>query len=225
MNYWAPEVHAYCGAHYMFATFKPDNGRRGTAILKSDNPLGEFKPWSNGPVTPPEWECLDGTFYIENDGTPYMVFCHEWQQAGDGEICAMPLTADLKSAAGIPRLLFTASQAAWSFPLAGRRAGCYVTDGPYLYRAKNGRLLMLWSSFGADGKYRIGVAASVSGTIVGPWTQSSQPLYAADGGHGMIFTTPDNRLLLSIHSPNDTPNERAVFIPVKEADGDLLLIP
>lgn len=57
-----------------------------------------FVPLSDGPVTPADWECLDGTLYVAADGTPYLVFCHEWLQVKDGEMCAMPLTPDLTAA-------------------------------------------------------------------------------------------------------------------------------
>ena len=74
---WAPEVHKYNGDYYMFATFTRKSCKlRGTYILKADNPLGPFKPHSKGIVTPPEWECLDGTLYINKDSKPYVVFCH-----------------------------------------------------------------------------------------------------------------------------------------------------
>ena len=58
-NYWAPEVHQWNEAFYMFASFKNENVRRGTATLKSESPLGPFVPHSVGCITPPEWECLD----------------------------------------------------------------------------------------------------------------------------------------------------------------------
>ena len=61
-----------------------------------------FVPLSDGPVTPADWECLDGTLYVAANGTPYLVFCHEWLQVKDGEMCAMPLTPDLTAAAGEP---------------------------------------------------------------------------------------------------------------------------
>ena len=83
-NYWAPEVHQWKGAFYMFASFKAEGVCRCTCILKADSPLGPFVPHSKGPITPPDWECLDGTFYVDKEGKPYMVFCHEWVQAIDG---------------------------------------------------------------------------------------------------------------------------------------------
>ena len=54
---WAPEVHAYHGKYYAFATFQQPNGRRGTYSLVSDNPLGPFVPNSDGPLTPPDSGC------------------------------------------------------------------------------------------------------------------------------------------------------------------------
>ena len=217
-NFWAPEVYAHGGSYYMFATFLPTSKRRGTAVLKSESPLGPFLPHSDGPVTPADWECLDGTLYIEDD-VPYMVFCHEWQQVGDGQICAMPLREDLSAAAGEPVLLFAASEASWAYPLKGRKPGSYVTDGPNFYRAHNGALKMLWSSFGESGQYCIGLAASTSGKLAGPWIQDDAPLYEADGGHGMLFTAEDGTLYLAIHTPNNSPMERAIFLRIKENDG------
>jgi hypothetical protein len=226
VNFWAPEVYRYGEAYYMFATFKPNQGRRGTAVLKGPSPLGPFVPWSAGPVTPPGWECLDGTFYRDRQGKPWMIFCHEWVQAGDGEICLMPLRDDLKAAAGEPELLFRASEAAWARPLKpdparNRGPGFYVTDGPNIYTAANGALLMLWSSFDEAGKYCLGIARSESGLISGPWKQEAAPLYSADGGHGMLFHAFDGRLFLAVHTPNRTPLERALFVELEEKDGVL----
>ncbi|MDR2654604.1 MAG: glycoside hydrolase family 43 protein [Oscillospiraceae bacterium] len=219
-NFWAPEVYGYGGKFYMFATFLPVLGRRGTAVLRAESPLGPFEPWSAGPVTPPEWECLDGTLYIEG-GKPYMIFCHEWKDLGDGQICAIPLSEDLRSAAGEAKTLFSASEAPWADPLPGR-PGCYVTDGPNLYRSENGALLMLWSSF-HKGKYAIGLASCADGRLSGPWRQAEKPLYSDDGGHGMLFKKSGG-LFLAIHSPNNTPCERARFLEILEEDGRLSVL-
>jgi len=222
-NFWAPEVYRVGDDWFLFATFKPNELRRGTAILKSASGsiIGPYIPWSDGPVTPPEWEALDGTLYIDDDGAPWMVFCHEWQQIGDGTIEAMRLTPDLKAAASEPTTLFRASRGPWSAPLKGRAPGSYVTDGPFLYRDSRGYLKCLWSTFNAEGKYAIGEAVSVlpdgsAGGILGPWQQAPAPLFSADGGHGMLFTAPGGQLCLAVHSPNKTPLERAWFLEVVE---------
>ena len=209
-NYWATEVYAVGGAFYMFASFKSERRRRGTAVLRADSPLGPFEPWSEGCVTPPAWECLDGTLHVGRDGTPYMVFCHEWVQVGDGEICAMPLTRDLRAPAGDARVLFRASDAAWSKTIRHSSGveGC-VTDGPFLWRAADGRLLCLWSGLSEDG-YTQGLAVSDNGEIDGAFRQE-EPLFRQDGGHGMLFRSLDGEVYLALHSPNTHLEERPVF--------------
>lgn len=216
LNYWAPEVHEYRGRFYMLASFKAEGRCRGTQILAADSPLGPFVPHSDGPVTPPDWECLDGTFYVDPQGVPYMVFCHEWLQVKDGQMCAVRLSQDLRRAEGEPVVLFCASQPEW----ADKGAENYVTDGPFLYTTASGKLLMLWSSY-AQGQYVEAVALSESGRVTGPWTHQPQLLFQRDGGHGMVFRRLDGQLLFVLHAPNDTPNERPALICVEE-QGDTL---
>ncbi|RCW43507.1 glycoside hydrolase family 43 protein [Paenibacillus prosopidis] len=231
-QFWAPEVHEYNGNYYMFATFfRKDNNHRGTAILRSDRLLGPFEPHSEGPVTPAEWHSLDGTFYRDEDGQPWMVFCHEWMQVGDGEICAMRLSEDLKEAVGKPIVLFRASEAPWPTPLELppnfpnpelKSRENFITDGTFMYKASNGELLMLWASF-VNNVYAQGISRSTSGVITGPWVHDAAPIYNNDGGHAMIFRTFEENLMLTLHSPNITPEERPIIIPMVEEDGNITL--
>ncbi|UOQ46658.1 glycoside hydrolase family 43 protein [Gracilibacillus caseinilyticus] len=223
-NFWAPEVHYYNGDYYLFATFLlKESGMRGTAILKSSTLTGPFQPHSEGIVTPNNWHSLDGTLHIDREGAPWMVFCHEWIQVGDGEICAIRLKADLSDAVGEPITLFAASEAQWPTSFTHKRFPSqinYVTDGPYLYDAENGELLMLWASF-VDSIYAQGISRSVSGQLTGPWQHDDHPLFTSDGGHGMLFHDKYGRLQLTLHSPNRTPEERPIFIELEESSGKL----
>lgn len=219
-NFWAPEVHVYRGACYLFASFKAEGVRRGTQILAADSPQGPFVPISDGPVTPREWECLDGTLFVDAHGGPWMVFCHEWVQVGDGEVCALRLSDDLASASEEPRLLFRASEAPWAQPISSKGRHGYVTDGPWLHRLASGALILLWSSFGAGG-YTIGQARSASGDISGPWQQLPEPLYAGDSGHCMVFRAFDGGLWLAFHRPNQSPHERPQFVLLRETASSL----
>ena len=214
---WAPEVHKFAGSYYMFATFTAESGLRGTYILKSDDPRGPFQPHSDGPVTPKEWECLDGTLYVEADGTPYIVFCHEHTQIIDGTIEYMPLTPDLKAAAGAPKTIFRGS----STPLTEKKpeGEHYVTDGPFLYRTKTGTLLLLWST-GLSTGYAECVARSDNGRIDGHFSHIA-PLVTSDGGHGMVFRDADGGLNLIFHTPNRTNVERPCMIALADV-GDAL---
>lgn len=207
-NYWAPEVHVYGGRYYMFASFKAEGRCRGTQILAADAPEGPFAPLTEGPVTPPEWECLDGTLHIDEAGTPWIVFCREWLQVSDGEMHAMRLSPDLTAAAGEPVLLFRASQAPWTRP---SRDGHYVTDGPFLFPGRDGSLAMLWSSIGPKG-YAMGVARSLSGRVTGPWEHDANAAFDEDGGHGMLFRTFEGLPMVAIHKPNKSALERPHFL-------------
>ena len=125
---------------------------------------------------------------------------HEWIQVLDGTMEAVPLKPDLSGSAGPPIHLFKASDAPWlQEQKASNRQRTYVTDGPEFYRTKNGKLLMIWSSY-RDGQYVETVAHSVSGTLRGPWKQD-EPLVGEDSGHGMIFRSFDGRLMLVLHQP------------------------
>jgi len=230
---WAPEVHPYKDRYYLFVTLTswdalPENKpvehqnwpklfRRGTQIFVSDSPEGPFKAFANQPHTPSSWQCLDGTLW-EEAGRSYMIFCHEWTQIMDGSVELVELSADLSTTRGKSKALFHASDASWVLKKTSE-----VTDGPFLYRTDIGDLLMIWSSFGEKG-YAVGAAISVSGKVTGPWRQSDQLLFEENGGHGMIFKTFDQRLVLTLHQPNTSPDERAQFFEVKDQGDHLTII-
>jgi hypothetical protein len=153
-----------------------------------------------------------------------LVFCHEWLQVLDGEIWAQRLSDDLTRALGQPTLLFRASEAPWTSPMPFQevvRSPAFVTDGPFLYRTARG-LVMTWSSR-TDNGYAVGVARSATGSITGPWTHDSEPLWDLDGGHAMIARNQSGALFLTLHTPNQSPSERPRLLPL-EVEGDRLSV-
>lgn len=203
-DYWAPEMHKYNGKYYLFGNFKSETRHRSTHILVCDTPDGEFVPLTEEPITPLEWECLDGTFWIEN-GKPYLVFSHEWTQIGDGEIWAMQLSDDLKRAVAEPFMLFRASDNPTVIGIDPKGGG-FVTDGPFLY-SEDGKTKMIWSSFGEKGYL---VLDAWSDSINGEWHHGGSR-FDFDGGHAMIFETLEGEKMISLHSPNTLKSERASF--------------
>lgn len=193
-NYWAPELHKYNGKYYLFVSLKSETRTRGTQILVSGRPDGKFVPLTEYPVTPENWECLDGTLFVDG-GVPYMVFCREWVEVGDGEIYIMPLTPDLKKATGEPKKLFSASGAKWVRSIS---SGNYVTDGPFIVKAGD-TYKMIWSSFSEKG-YAMGLAESKS--LYGPWINRDEQLNYDDGGHGMVLNK-DGAEYIVYHAPNN----------------------
>lgn len=78
---------------------------------------------------------------------------------------------------------------------------------------------MLWSTLGKEG-YTMGLARS-SGSIQGPWVQDLKPLFYRNGGHGILFSTFEGQLCLTIHAPNTHPQEHPIIYKVIEKDNVL----
>ncbi|GAB3717570.1 glycoside hydrolase family 43 protein [Spirosoma lituiforme] len=235
---WAAELHSFKNMYYYFATFtnravKIDTvgknviERRASHILVSNKPDGPYVPMHDATYLPAGKPTLDGTFWVDTDGKPYMVYCYEWLQTNNGTIEKIELKPDLSGSFGAGKLLFRASDSPWSREKdsTGRDRPNKVTDGPFLFRTKTGRLGMLWTSWIYD-IYTQGVAYSESGTLDGPWMQEKEPVTPPNFGHGMLFYTLDGKLLLSAHSHKSV-NGRTVRIPhLFEADlsGDKLVV-
>ena len=237
---WAPEVHEWRGRYWMFVTLHarrdtpahPDAGpawyrrdstfgeRRGVFVLVADTPDGPFMPvHPQSPATPSDVMALDGTLAIDADGSPWMIYAHEWVQLFDGTMEAMRLDAsDLSVARSEPSHLWYASEGVWHVtdgdaPQGGWQGDFdaarasrllvegsdgYVTDGPYAIRTPSGALVCLWTSYSA-GQYILTQAISDSGTIRGPWRQLA-PLDFHDAGHAMVFRSLDGQPLLLMHT-------------------------
>lgn len=210
---WAPEVHKYKGKYYMFATFTQENGLRGTYSLCSDSLMGPFVPHSKGALTPNDWECLDGTLYVDEAGIPYLIFCHEHTQILDGTVCYARLNESLDALDGEVTVLFCASSYEMVTPIQKNH---FVTDGPFTYRSKTGELFMIWSSF-VKGKYAEFVLKFKDGKL-GTEFEHMQPLLDNDGGHGMIFSDGKNTYF-TYHTPNKSLSERPEFCLIED-NGD-----
>ena len=221
--YWAPECVFSDGAFFLIATLGCAVRKKGIYVLRSDSPLGPFVPYGSQ-LTPEEWACIDGTVYLE-DGVPYLIFSHSFEDDPRGDMCAVLLKKDFSEADGPVQVLFSASSAPWARPVPfakqefGMDGDVYFTDGPCVRKLPDGRLVMIWSSW-SEHAYAIGTAESETGKIIGPWSQKEVPLYPANGGHGMLFEEKDGSLWLTLHTPNDKYMERPVFFPI-ETEGEL----
>jgi len=237
-HYWAPEVHFYQGAFYLFASFSKKGYWRGTQILKSDSPKGPFLPHSDRPLTPQDQWCIDGTFYVSKVGTPYMVYQREVCEIRrgeteiiDDEMCAVQLSKDLKNTECKPFSLFAGSDCPkWMrltsanfdvtavFPDKKR----LLIEAPFLYRASNGKLLMTWSGLGPEG-YMVAVSYSDNGELDGKWIHNRELFFQNNGGHGMTFRGFDGTLYFTLHHPNNPfCKERPQFLRIRETETSLV---
>ncbi len=235
---WAAELHAYKDKYYYFATFTNREvmidtvrgnaiERRASHILVADHASGPYRPMADSIYLPADKPTLDGTFWIDTDEKPYMVYCYEWLQNWDGTIEKIQLKPDLSGSVGEGKLMFRASSAPWSREKdeQGKEVPNKVTDGPYLFRTGTGRLGMIWTSW-IYNVYTQGVAYSESGTLDGPWVHEPEPITPPNFGHGMLFQAFDGRWLMSVHSHKDV-NGRYIRVPhLFEVDfsGDRLVV-
>ncbi len=222
---WAAEIHKYRDKYYYFATFTNREvnidtvagniiNRRACHVLVSDKPDGPYLPMNDPTYLPADKPTLDATLWIDSDGLPYMVYCHEWLQNRDGTIEKIQLKDDLSGTIGKETVLFRASESPWSRETTddGTVKPNMVTDGPFLFRTTTGRLGMIWTSWIGD-VYTQGVAYSLNGTLDGPWIQEPDPITPPNFGHGMIFKTFDGVTLMAIHSHKKIGQDRVVRIP------------
>jgi GH43 family beta-xylosidase len=235
ISVWAPEMHRYKDRYYLLVTLTykatlsekkpvekaewPKMHVRGTHIFHADNPLGPFTPLKRHSHTPEDWMALDGTLYVD-ESTPYMVFCHEWVQIIDGTMNYIQLNDDLSDTIGQPSLMFKASSAPGA-PQGTER--WKVTDGCFLYRSpESNRLFMIWSTLIPGKGYCVVLTHSESDKINGPWREQ-ELIYSNDGGHGMIFKSFDQRLMMALHQPNRGGKERLHLFEVTD-NGETLKI-
>jgi len=223
---WAAELHQTGdGYYYYFATFtnrevKIDTvrgniiERRASQVLRADNPMGPYRTFGDATYLPADRPTLDGTFWRDSDGKPYMVFCGEWLQNWNGTIEKIELKPDLSGTVGPAKLLFRASDSPWSREKddSGSVTWNKVTDGPWLFRTATGRLGMLWTSWVYD-DYTQGVAYSESGTLDGPWVQEPKPVTPPNYGHSMLFQRFDGQWMMAVHSHSHDAQGRTVRIP------------
>lgn len=221
---WAAELHYYQGKYYYFATFTNQKfiidtlkgyvlERRASHVLVSDKAEGPYVPMEDSVYLPADKLTLDGTFWVDKDDKPYMIYCWEWLQNWNGTIEKIELKPDLSGTIGKGEILFRASDSPWSRGYDAKHNVTWhrVTDGPWLFETQTGKLGMIWTSW-AFADYTQGVAYSESGTLDGPWIQEKDPITPPNFGHGMMFRTFEGELLMCIHSH-------------KKVDGRIIRIP
>ncbi len=221
---WAAELHQYKGKYYYFATFTNQEviidtvkgnsiNRRASHVLVSDKPDGPYVPMKDETYLPADLPTLDGTFWVDTDNNPYMIYCEEWLANWNGTMEKIQLKPDLSGTVGKRKIMFFAFDSPWSKEedQYGRLIPNKVTDGPYVFKTQTGKLGIIWTSWALN-VYTQGVAYSESGTLDGPWIQELEPITPPNFGHGMLFRTLEGKLLMSVHS-HKSDRGRTIRIP------------
>lgn len=224
-----PEVTEYHGRYYLLTTLHNstdilEQGKTGsgwdssgnryldtspeaTILAASNSPAGPFTDVD--PAKPPTDLTMmtkDGTLYVDPDGTPYLVYAHDWIQKIDGTVEAVKLSDDLSQAAATQTYLFKGSDAAFyedrNFGSTDPAYNSANTDqlspfkvsDPEVTSLPGGGLSMLWTTE-KQGQSIEMQAISPTGNINGPW-QQEQALLTGNRGGASSFATFDGRRMV-----------------------------
>ena len=188
--FWAPEVYKVGETYYMYYSAEEH-----LCVATSSSPLGPFVQDVQEPVKPEK--CIDGTMYIDDDGTPYLI----WVSITDHEeIWIAELEADLKHIKeGTEQYLMQMSQD-WEKVWPG------VNEGPFVLKHDGTYYLSYSANSYESPKYGIGYATAP--TLRGPWTKApDNPILQCNGGlegvgHHAFFTDAGGKKRIAYHSHN-----------------------
>ena len=153
---WAAQCIERNGKFYMYVTLVPSSGGgRAIGVAVADSPTGPFKDAIGKPLCGPNWDFIDPTVFIDDDGQAYLYF-------GNPNPYYVKLNEDMISYSGDIVKVPIDNQ---SFGTNPKGDGTSYTEGPWFY--KRGDLYYLL--YAANGIPE-NIAYSTSPTPTGPWT-------------------------------------------------------
>lgn len=171
---WAPQCIGRNGKYYLYCPVHKKDGGMAIAVGVSDSPTGPFKDLGHPLVDEGDWNDIDPTVFIDDDGQAYLYF-------GNPELRYVLLNEDMISydeSVGVCKIPMTVE----SFAKGGHETGTTYGEGPWFYK-KNGLYYMVFAAF-REGVHQEHLAYSTSPNPTGPWTYGGV-LMSEDGG---VFT-------------------------------------
>lgn len=173
---WAPQCIARNGKFYLYCPVKKKDSGMAIAVGVSDSPTGPFKDLGYPLVDEGDWNDIDPTVFIDDDGQAYLYF-------GNPELRYVLLNEDMVSydeSVGVVKIPMTQESFAKGSPMTGTSYG----EGPWFYK-RDGLYYMVYAAF-AEGKNRNEhLAYSTSKSPTGPWVYGGVLMAEEEGG---IFT-------------------------------------
>ncbi len=156
---WAAQCIERNGTYYFYYTLTHRNGGgRCVGVATSDSPTGPFKDALGKPLCGPNWDYIDPTVWIDDDGQAWLMF-------GNPSCYYVKLNDDMISLDGEVRKFDMNSQTFG--PGSGDRASSYG-EGPWLYE-RNDMYYLLYAAFG-PGESSESIRYSTAPSPTGPWT-------------------------------------------------------
>ncbi len=159
---WASQCIERNGKYYFYVTMEcSSGGGRGIGVAVADSPTGPFKDALGKPLVGPDWDFIDPTVIIDDDGQAWLMF-------GNPSCYYVKLNEDMISTNGqIGK--FDMSQSAFG---PSSRGGSSYGEGPWIYKRNDLYYLVYAAFYGSDGDESMGYSTAPS--ITGPWTYKGQ---------------------------------------------------
>ena len=157
---WAPQCIARNGKFYLYCPVHKKDGGMAIAVGVSESPTGPFKDLGYPLIDEGDWNDIDPTVFIDDDGQAYLYF-------GNPELRYVKLNEDMISydqETGIGRIPMTVE----AFGKGGHDTGTTYGEGPWFYK-RNGLYYMVFAAFAEGEKHNEHLAYSVSEGPTGPW--------------------------------------------------------
>lgn len=171
---WAPQAVERNGKYYLYCPVHKTNGGMAIAVGISDSPTGPFTDLGKPLVNEGDWNDIDPTVFIDDDGQAYLYF-------GNPELRYVLLNEDMVSydqKTGVVKVPMTVE----SFGAGSHDTGTSYGEGPWFYK-RNGLYYMVYAAF-APGVHMEHLAYATSESPVGPWKYGGV-LMTEEGG---VFT-------------------------------------
>ena len=190
---WAPQCIERNGRFYLYCPVHKKNGGMAIAVGIADNPAGPFKDITHPLVDEGDWNDIDPTVFIDDDGQAYLYF-------GNPELRYVFLNEDMISynkEVGIQKVPMTEE----AFAKGSHDTGTTYGEGPWFYK-RNGLYYMVYAAFAEGEKRNEHLAYSTSKSPTGPWTYggvlmeegpcfTNHPGIADFKGHSYLFYHTD----------------------------------
>lgn len=160
-NAWASQCIERNGKYYFyFTTTDGGGGGRAVGVAVADKPEGPYKDVLGKPLAGPNWDYIDPTVMIDDDGQAWIMF-------GNPTCYYAKLKEDMVTLDG-PIQKFEMTQG--SFGSSSK--GCAYGEGPWLCKRNNLYYLLYASFCGSDNGESQAYATAPS--VTGPWTFGGQ---------------------------------------------------
>lgn len=172
---WAAQCVERNGKFYMYCPLSnASGGGRVIGVAVSDSPTGPFKDAIGKPLVGPNWDYIDPTVFIDDDGQAYLYF-------GNPQLYYVKLNEDMISYSGdIQKVdMNAAGFGANSDP--DSRTGTLYTEGPWFYKRGD----LYYMVYAAEGIPE-NISYSTSASPTGPWTYRG--VIMPKGEKGSAFT-------------------------------------